>query len=472
MTFDTAAIGRAARTRFGVVVALLLIALVAHAAGLRHAAAIAALGSALVGAEETRRAGVWRHALTPLGAFTWMYVPLTLGGMAWLYARGETSPTSFAVILITFLAVHAGAWLARDRNVMALASTRPVDRATVPGFIALTAGLLAITAFAVVIRPTIPLFELLTHPGDFLANNEWRFEYTTGTPGYTYLSQAFGNGLPFVSVFAFLAALVMRSRRWAIVTAGLIGATALVLVLSTQRGPVLWFLLLFVLAADAKAVRVDLRRIALYGGAVAVVMFGVLAFRTVGSEGPINDSIGAAVAGALDRLFLVQNRVADFVVDLPFGGGAYLASDFLALRPGPDLGFSAHVFNQLLPGSAIQGTAPSIFTAQLFADFWWPGVIVGGMILGAALAFVEGLLRRTDSVVTVTLVVTLTLALARLQQVDLVSATFDFGIIAYLTCYAFLIAAARLAKHSQSPRQTLPLADPAAPRATGKPTRG
>jgi hypothetical protein len=434
-------------------IVLVLAAVVAEAAGYRTASALAAIGSAISVALASHRVGLWRHALTPLGAFTWMFLLLTLGGMAWLYARGATGPISFAVLLLTFHSVHGGAWLIRSKVTAPLESTEALEPSLLPGFVVLTAGLLVITAFAVLIRPQIPLLELITHPGDFLLNNKSRFEYTTGLPGFTYLSQAFGNGLPFVSVFAFLAASASRSRRWGFAAVALAGVTGLVLALSTQRGPILWFLLLYVVASDAKSIRVSRRRIALYVGVVAVVMFGILAFRTVGAEAPVGAGIASALVGAIDRLFLVQNRVADFVVGLPPGGGIYLGRDLLALRPGPDLGFSGFVYNLYVPGSAIQGTAPSIFTAQLYADFSWAGVLIGGIILGLVLGFLEGLLRRARTVQTITLVVMLTLALARLQQVDIVSAVFDFGVVAYLCCYAFLGVAGRVTRRIPSDRR-------------------
>jgi hypothetical protein len=443
---------RATDTRVLAAVVLVLTAVLAAAAGYRTASALAAVGSAISVALASRRVGLWRHALTPLGAFTWMFLPLTLGGMAWLYARGETGAISFAVLLVTFHSVHGGAWLMRSKVTAPLESTEPAEPFLVPGFVLLTAGLLVITAFAVLIRPTIPLLELITHPGNFLANNEWRFQYTTGTPGFAYLSQAFGNGLPFVAVFAFLAASASRSRRWAFAAVAVAGFTGLVLVLSTQRAPILWFLLLYVVGSDAKSIRVSRRRIVLYGGVVAVVMFGVLAFRTVDAEAPGATGISSALLGAIDRLFLVQNRVADFVVRLPTGGGTYLGSDLVALRPGPDIGFSGFVYNLYLPGSPVQGTAPSIFTAQLYADFSWLGVLIGGIILGLVLAFLEGLLRRTRTIQTITLVVALTLAIARLQQVDIVSAVFDFGVVAYLCCYAFLVVAGRVTRRARSSR--------------------
>ena len=421
------------------------IAIVGLAGGVPQLVAAGAVGSGIVFAASTHRERVWRHVLSPLGAFNAMYVTLTLGGMAWLVAKGEGSLTALGVAWLTFACIQMGAYLARDRPPEVLVQRMTLASGYGPAYVVLTAGLLAITFIALVIRPDIPLLVLLTHPGDWALINQARFDYTTGQPGFGFLSQAFQNGLPYVATFAFLAARVTHRLSWRITVAALFTIDVLALILSTQRGLVLWFVLLFVVAADAKAPRVSVRRIGYFVAAVAVVLFGILAFRTLGPGSTPAAGIASTILGGIDRLFLEQNRVANFVVDLPRGYGHYFAVDLhpiynrlILLNSTRDIGFSGMVYNLMFPNAAIQGTAPSLFTTQFYADFWWPGVAGAALVVGTILGRLEVWLSRATDVGEITLIVAMTLAIARMQQVDVTSAVLDFGVIGFGACYVWL----------------------------------
>ncbi len=252
---------------------------------------------------------------------------------------------------------------------------------------------LAATLFYFQLRGGIPLAEVLSQfeAREYTTVQELRREFTQAEIGarHAYAAtfyQFYGMVMPWCALFFLLRALQTGRRMLWVITAGMMALTSFALLASLQRWPLMKFGLMTLLVVSIVQ-RWGWRRWLAWGLVLFVVFTGITFVRYT------EDSL-QVLEYSLERIFLKQVIPVYFIThtvpdQMPYQMGAATWNDISLQRFGRKEGlrFSQRTFAELTRTRAYEGygTSPTVFFTLFYVDFGFPGVLLGGFLLGLIL---------------------------------------------------------------------------------------
>jgi hypothetical protein len=256
----------------------------------------------------------------------------------------------------------------------------------------------ALSAFETLINP-------LGHEGIYGEVREARREITKG---YVLGESAWrGQGLmltvsavawPMLAIMALSVWFKVRNRKWAVTT---IAVTVLMVVYvggAGQRGP-LMFSVLTVLYALSLLRRIHVRTLIVLGvGVIALTLLII----PLGQYTSVGTSIQTRAQVATQRIFLGNASNSVMVMELaesgklPYGWGRVIGERIYSSLPGIQVRepFAYRLAQLREEGGGRTTYASTSYLGSWYADFGWPGVLLGFVATGAALAWVQTVLLR------------------------------------------------------------------------------
>ncbi|MEE9162858.1 MAG: hypothetical protein V3U35_07800 [Candidatus Neomarinimicrobiota bacterium] len=304
---------------------------------------------------------------------------------------------------------------------------------------------LLVTAIYIRNRGIIPIIEILGASGSddvyelYSATRATFSRYGREAGSYFYqgyFQQFYLVVLPFVTLY--VGARFLRNRTLSLgalwLVLGLL--TGFFLAMSLQRWPLMFFVLMnYVLFANYRG-RIGVSH------AVLFLVLALLVFTLLTSLRGMGD--------LAEVLYWAQNRILKTNVDVlysmfemfprhfAFFGGQAILSDIRGVLPGPDVAFSRWLYDALYRVYG-NGTTPTLFWGQLYADFGVPGVLVGSMAAGFLMQwFYIAYLRATKTLLRLVVYVVITMALAGLAITSPISILFQLGVVSTLLLVAVL----------------------------------
>ena len=394
--------------------------------------------------------------VTPALMFYLLFTILIyISGLGFFFTDGVESIYGGGVRNYTFyLAIHGGILTLALGTIMATISFnfRPTlellrfrdltwnDYHREPGYIItlVLLGILALsaTAFFIQQRGFIPIIEILRAQGQSniyeLAGQSRalfsRFGKGAGTYLYGgYFQQFYLVILPFLTLV--IAAKYLHQRKKIILSLWLVAGvvTGFFLVMSLQRWPLMFFIILNYILYTSYSSRIKATH-SIFFILVALSLFGLLTYIRGVTEFEV------LLVWLKNRIFRTQSEAFYAVFEMfpdhfAFFGGSGVLRDLKGVLPGPDAGYSRWMFDALYRVYG-NGTAPTIFWGQMYADFNLLGVWIGSMAAGFVMQTVFIIYLRSKKVLLHLVIFTmLTMALAELAVSNLMIIIFQFGMI-------------------------------------------
>lgn len=215
--------------------------------------------------------------------------------------------------------------------------------------------------------------------------------------------------LDYVVVFAFADWFVRRRPGSAILFALSFGVATVSAVMAIEKGPFMKLLVILYLAYVMLKGGRYLQPATKYVASFAV---GVLALFYVFFMGI--DNLASAVPELLSRIVTGQLNPAYFYLSQFPGNEAYLWGASLP-NPGGIFAFDSYPLAESIAhliwpdrlSLGVVGTAPSVYWAEMHANFGWPGVVISSFLIGVgiyAVAHVLGTLPFSPAVIAATAV--------------------------------------------------------------------
>ena len=252
---------------------------------------------------------------------------------------------------------------------------------------------LAATLFYFQLRGGIPLAEVLSHfeAREHSTLQQLRREFTQAELGsrHAYAAtfyQFYGMVMPWCALFFLLRALQTGRRALWVITGTMMALTSFSLLASLDRWPLMKFSLMILLVVSVVQ-RWSWRRWTIWG----LVLFAVFSTLTlIRHPGRPSDVLELGS----ERVLLKQVMPVYFITQtvpgqMPYQMGAATWNDISLQRFGHKEGlrFSQWTFAELTRARAYQGygTSPTVFFTLFYVDFGFPGVLLGGFLLGLVL---------------------------------------------------------------------------------------
>ena len=373
-------------------------------------------------------------------------------GAGALWSSGERNFTFYLALNGGMLSMAAGVLAAsgiahfRPRSELLRFRSRPWQEThTMPGdhlFLGLmTVAALAITlAFVFFIKGGgIPLLTVLLAKGsiniqDLASASRAEFSrYGIGAGQYAYqgyIQQFYGVILPVISLLVGARYLHNRRARLLLTWIGLTSVTGFFLVMSLQRWPLMFFIMLNFLLVAGFHGRIRLAHALGFLVLVLGIFTGITYIRGL-------STLSSLYIVVVDRIFFILPDIFYSMFEMfprhfPFWGGQALWGDVAGLLPGPDPGFARWMFDHVYRVSG-NGTAPTLFWGQLYADFGLSGVWVGALLSGIAMqAIYIRFIRGRKTLVGLVIFVVFSMAMGQLAMTNPVVVLFQFGIVTML----------------------------------------
>lgn len=245
-----------------------------------------------------------------------------------------------------------------------------------------------------------------------------------------YLQQFYIIILPALSLLA--GARYLHGRKPLALAAWLflLLASGFFLIMSLQRWPLMFFIILNYILFTTYHGRIRVRN-AIYFLLLIIGMFATITYmRGI-------DSLASVLIAVRARIFVVNVDVFYSIIEMfprhyAHWGGRAIWSDLVGVLPGPGIGFARWLFDHLY-GVYGNGTAPTIFWGEMYADFGLPGVWLGALISGIVMqAIYITFIRSRKSLTGLVLYVIFTMAMAELALTNPVVVIFQYGIVTVL----------------------------------------
>jgi len=391
----------------------------------------------------------------PAFFFLFYLLEVYAGGTYWLLFREYNSDFLWAInlgMLLFALGVYMCTIIVRfnpRREFERFARKIPVDSLRGLRFDLVFSGLLLVSVamgvFQILRVGELPWLALFTQRGDVMGNLAARQTFT-GARGTEYLKQFYETILPFLTLIAVAKYYCHKTHKWRFLAIFLVCISLLTLVSSGQKAPAAIFLIQLLLLWQFYFARFNLK------ASIIVVTLGtsVVAAMTVLRWGI---SVSEAFYSIYNRVVVVPIQWNLFpIFDLfprtyAFGYGRFLWGDVVSLRPGPDVSFPTWLYQVLFPSADTVGTANSIFTGQLYADFGLVGVLAGMFVAGLLMQALQiHFFRANKTVLRTALFAALNVRLVNLVNLPLVSVFISQGIVALLLATLVLRAGPALMK--------------------------
>jgi len=355
----------------------------------------------------------------------------TLAGAPWVYERfpGEARDTYLAVMCLGLLSTIGGAALTGRM----LGRPRPaagVSGTTLPApagaLLLVPTSLLAIAVFGVYLRvvPELPLVTLLRGDAtrvDLDLAREDALKLIPGSIRYVFrIVRTFV--FPFLAVATYIEAKRRRRLSWWALFACVAGVGLLFAAATLEKSTVgALLIVLYFGALLARGRRLTPRRLVVLG--TLGLAFPI--FVTSGSVGFDLGETGRVLRGLGRRIFYLPAEVIYRYVDYTYEHSTFLMGRTLPyvskFLPGGPIAIDNVIYLQYYKsGTITSGNAGAGYLGQLWIDFGWYGVIVGGFVVGACLATMQWVfeqLPRTTPLIALRAVIVY-------QVVSLTSASF------------------------------------------------
>ncbi|MCH8023429.1 MAG: hypothetical protein IIB43_01860 [Candidatus Marinimicrobia bacterium] len=397
--------------------------------------------------------------MTPALMFYLLFTILIfISGLGFFFTDGVESIYGGGVRNYTFyLAMHGGILTLALGTIMATISFnfRPTlellrfrdltwdDYHREPGHIItlVLLGILALsaTAFFIQQRGFIPIIEILRAQGQSnlyeLAGQTRalfsRFGKGAGTYLYGgYFQQFYLVILPFLTLV--IAAKYLHQRKKILLLLWLVAGivSGFFLVMSLQRWPLMFFIILNYVLYTSYSSRIKIAH-SIFFILVALSLFGLLTYIRGITEFEV------LLVWLKNRIFRTQSEAFYAIFEMfpdhfAFFGGRGILSDIKGLLPGPDIAFASWMYDSLYRVYG-NGTAPTIFWGQLYADFNLAGVWIGSLGVGFIMQSIHiAFLRSRKILLHLVIYAMVTMAMAELAVSNLMSAIFQFGMVTLL----------------------------------------
>ena len=302
-------------------------------------------------------------------------------------------------------------------------------------------GILAFSATAVFIqqRGFIPIIEIIRAWGqeniyELAAQSRALFSRSgRGAGSYLfggYFQQFYLIILPFLTLF--IGAKYLQQRKKVLLLLWLVmgAVVGFLLAMSLQRWPLMFFIILnYVLYTNYK---LEIKTAhTLFFASLTIGLFGFLTYLRGITE------LEDLVVWLQNRIFRVQSEAFYGIFEMfpdhfAFFGGRGILSDIKGLLPGPDIAFSSWMYDSLYRVYG-NGTAPTIFWGQLYADFNLAGVWIGSLGVAFIMQSIHiAFLRSRKILLHLVIYAMVTMAMAELAVSNLMSAIFQFGMVTLL----------------------------------------
>lgn len=398
-------------------------------------------------------------AITPAALFFLFFTIFTyVGGLTLFFSSGEgVSYGGGDRNYMFYLAIHAGIMAIALGSIFAtiafgfspqreLARFRRSawrEKYNQPGdnLVITLIGLVALTMSVIYIynRGSLPIIQVLLAQGEpdlydlaYTAREEFS-RYGRGAGSYFYqgyFQQFYLIILPFVTLFIASRYLYYRKAILMVLWLGLGILSSFFLAVSLQRWPLMFFLFMNYVLYVYYVGRIRISH-ALAFGTLILSLFGLLTYIR-GME-----NFGMLVDWVVARLFdtdvnVLYSMFEMFPQHFQFFGGQAIFGDIKAVLPGPDVGFSRWLFDAVYKTYG-NGTAPTIFWGELYADFGLPGVLTGSLLAGFIMQWLYiTFIRSAKKLHRLVIFAIITVALAGLAITFPVTVLFQLGIITSL----------------------------------------
>ncbi|MBU1864729.1 MAG: oligosaccharide repeat unit polymerase [Candidatus Omnitrophica bacterium] len=247
---------------------------------------------------------------------------------------------------------------------------------------------LAITFFVKQGIPILAYTEALGSDSFFGKMGEARINAQRGAG---YFMQGITLMLPFCTLVLYAKGLLEEQRIWKL-WAFLITTLTIVMMISlTSRGHFAIFLVLLFLLHQLLTKQVNWKKAGFFFSLFFVLFVGASIFK-MGYFLTIENvpellidtfdifthrlSMGAQQFHAMLQIFPEPN---------PFLFGVSYIWDIKGILPGPDIGFNAWVFTLIYPFRMVGSNVTPLSIGEFYANFGWPGIIMGSFLLGLLL---------------------------------------------------------------------------------------
>ncbi len=211
--------------------------------------------------------------------------------------------------------------------------------------------------------------------------------------GAGYFIQGITLILPFC-IFILYAKGFVSSRKILKIATFLLSTLTIAMMISlTSRGHFAIFLVLLFLLHQMLAKQINWRKAFLFFMIFAVLFIGVSIFK-MGYFLTLDNAMDF-ISDVLEIFFYRLSMGTQqfhailqiFPAPYPFILGKGYIWDIVAFAPGPDMGFNAWVFTLIYP-FGIEGSAVTpLSVGEFYANFGWPGIIIGSILIGIVLQF-------------------------------------------------------------------------------------
>ncbi|MCH8327863.1 MAG: hypothetical protein IID15_04980 [Candidatus Marinimicrobia bacterium] len=257
--------------------------------------------------------------------------------------------------------------------------------------------------------------------------------YGVGAGDYVYqgyVQQFYIVILPAVVLMFGGKYLLHRERlwKWAWIFFALVAA--FFLVMSLQRWPLMFFLILNYLIISGFYGRVKISHAAIF----SVIIFGLFGAISYIRGMP---SLAGLLIGIKERIFYISAEIFYSLFEMfpkhfPFWGGEALMSDLAGVLPGPGSGFASWLFDNFYRVIG-NGTAPTLFWGEMYVDFGLPGVWMGALLSGIVMqAIYIYFIRGRKSLYSLVIYAIFTVSMAQLANTNPVEVLFKFGMVTVL----------------------------------------
>lgn len=251
-----------------------------------------------------------------------------------------------------------------------------------------------------------------------------------------YFQQFYLIILPFVTLY--VGSKYLHYRKISLL--GLWLALALVcsffLAMSLQRWPLMFFIVLNYILYAGYGGKIKISH-AIVFAALALSLFGLLTYlRGIADLEMLAGWVQTRIIRTQVDVF--YSTVEMFPRHFAFYGGTAFLGDIKGVLPGPDPSFASWLFNAMYRAHG-NGTAPTIFWGQLYADFGLSGVVVGAFVGGMIMQGTYiSLLRGKKNLIRLVVYAILIMALGELAVANIISVLLQFGVVTLFLLLAMI----------------------------------